>query len=134
MVSFCGNCGAPVDKGKFCPKCGAQISNSTGTTGKIGITSKRTNKFPKMLIGIIAVLVVVIVIVLIPHTVDQPCDWCNNRPSMAYKTSDDSMAYVCKDCSKVCAWCNKKATKHYENMLRMIVFVCNDCYEEVTNN
>lgn len=133
-MAFCGNCGAPVGEGKFCPKCGEQISDIVSTTNIRGITRKKFSKFFKMLIGIIAILVVVVVIVLIPHTVDEPCDWCSHRPSMAFKTSDGSMAYVCKDCSKECALCYKKATKHYENLLGMIVFVCNDCYKEVVND
>lgn len=133
-MAFCGNCGAPVDKGKFCPKCGKQISDTVSTADVRGITSKKFSKFSKVLIGIIVMLAIVVVIVFMPHTVDKPCDWCNHGPSMAFKTSDGSMAYVCKDCSKECAWCNKKATKHYENMLGMIVFVCNDCYKEVIND
>ncbi len=133
-MAFCGNCGEPIGNGKFCPKCGKQISDTVSTGDIMEITSKKPKKFPKMLIGIIAVLAVVVVISLMPRTVDEPCDWCNHRPSMEFKTSDGSMAYVCKDCSKECAWCNKKATKHYENMLGMIVFVCDDCYDEVVND
>ena len=123
-MAFCKNCGTPVEKGKFCPKCGVQISE----TNMLETINKKSNKHLKMLLGIIVVLIAIAVIVLMPHTVDEPCDWCNRRPSMAFKTSDGSIAYVCKNCSKECAWCNKKATKHYENMLGMIVFVCNDCY------
>lgn len=134
VMAFCGNCGAPVDNGKFCSKCGAPISDVSSVSDTMGITNKKSSKIPKMLIGIFAVLAVVIVVALVPRTVDKPCDWCNHRPSMALKTSDGSMAYVCKDCSKECAWCGKKAKKHYENMLGMVVFVCNDCYKEVVNN
>lgn len=133
-MAFCGNCGAFVEKGKFCPKCGIQISDAASVANVVGTTNKRPNKHPKVLLGIAVVLVVIAVIALMPHAVDKPCDWCNHRPSMAFKTSDGSMAYVCKDCSKECAWCNKKATKHYENALGMIVFVCNECYKEVVNN
>lgn len=133
-MAFCGNCGASVNKGKFCPKCGTQISDAASMANMSGKTNRRINKRFKILLGIIAALVVVIAIVLMPHMVNEPCDWCDNKPSMAFKTSDGSMAYVCKDCSKECALCNKKASKHYENMLGMIVFVCNDCYKEVVND
>ncbi len=100
--------GVSVEKGKFCPKCGTQISDVATVANMVGTTNKRSNKHFKMLFGITAVLVVIVVMALVPHTVDEPCDWCNHRPSMAFKTSDGSMAYVCKDCSKECAWCNKK--------------------------
>ena len=64
-------------------------------------------------------------------TVDEPCDWCGNTPSVAYKTSDESMSYVCKKCSKTCMICGKnKATKHTENLLGMMMFVCDDCYDD----
>lgn len=133
-MAFCGNCGAPVDNGKFCSKCGAPINDVSSVSNTRGIGNKKSSKFPQMIIGIIAVLAVVFVVALVPHMVDKPCDWCDRRPSMAFETSDGSMAYVCKACSKECAWCGKKAKKHYENLLGMIVFVCNDCYEEVVNN
>lgn len=131
---FCGNCGTPVDDGKFCPNCGALVEGVT--SGKnAGVPKKKASgKAPKALIAIAAVIVVVIVAIAIPRPVNKPCDWCNSRPSMEYKTSDGSKAYVCKDCSKECALCGKKATKHYENMLGMVVFVCDDCYKEVKNN
>lgn len=132
-MNFCGNCGASVEQGKFCPKCGIKIHDDVSATNMVK-TTKKGNKHSKMLLGILAVFVVIVVMVLMPHPVDKPCDWCNDRPSMAYKTSDGSMAYVCKDCSKGCTWCDKKATKHYENMFGMIVFVCDDCYEEAVNN
>lgn len=48
---------------------------------------------------------------------DKPCDWCGHSPTVAYKESDGSYSYVCKECRKKCAWCGKKATRHYENMM-----------------
>lgn len=99
-MAFCGNCGTPVEKGKFCSKCGIQISDAASVADMVETTNKRSNKHSKILFGIIDVLVAIAVIVLMPHTVDEPCDWCNHRPSMAFKTSDGSGAYVCKGCSK----------------------------------
>lgn len=134
-MAFCGNCGTFVDKGEFCPKCGAQINDVAGMYNMAGKTSKRTNKRFKILISIIAAVAVVIVaIVKMPHMVNEPCDWCEHKPSMAFKTSDGTMAYVCIDCSKECALCGEKASKHYENMVGMIVFVCDDCYKEVNGD
>lgn len=31
---------------------------------------------------------------------DKPCDWCGHSPTVAYKESDGSYSYVCKDCRK----------------------------------
>ena len=86
------------------------------------------------MLALIAIIAIAIIVSVVPHTVNEPCDWCGHRPSMAFKTSDGSMAYVCKDCSKERALCGKKATNHYENLLGMVVFACNDCYKEVTDN
>lgn len=61
---------------------------------------------------------------------DEPCDWFGKSPSVAYKISDVSKSYVCKDCSKNCAICGKKATKHSENMLGMVIFRCDECYQD----
>lgn len=134
-MAFCGNCGTFVNEGEFCPKCGVQISDVAGMDNIAGKTNKRTNKRFKILLGIIVAAVVVIVaIVKMPHMVNKPCDWCEHKPSMAFKTSDGTMAYVCIDCSKECAICGEKASKHYENMLGMIVFVCDDCYKEVSDD
>lgn len=131
---LCGKCGAPINGGKFCSKCGTPIKESSEVS-RVELTLNKKNKYAKKLfVGIAIAIIVVIAIFIVPHTVNEPCDWCNHRPSMEFKTSDGSKAYVCKDCSKDCAWCNKKATKHYENMLGMIVFVCNDCYKDVVND
>lgn len=31
---------------------------------------------------------------------DKPCDWCGHSPTVAYKESDGSYSYVCKECRK----------------------------------
>lgn len=85
----------------------------------------------KRLISVLCVSIVFLCLAGCTHTVDEPCDWCGNSPSVVYKTSDGSDAYVCKECSKVCMYCGKKATKHYENLAGMITFVCDDCYDGV---
>lgn len=133
-MAFCGNCGTPVEHGRFCPNCGAPITAPGNESVASPTQPKKRKGSWKILAGIVVAAAVMIAIFAMPHTVDEPCDWCGNRPSMAFKTSDGSMAYVCKDCSKECAWCGKRATKHYENLLGMIVFVCDDCYKEVTND
>ena len=85
--------------------------------------------------SIAAIIVIVFLFVFVSRRmVDEPCDWCHSRPTMAFKTSDGSMAYVCSECRKTCTWCGKRATKHYENMLGMIVFVCDECYKDVTGD
>lgn len=63
-------------------------------------------------------------------TVNKACDWCGGKPSVAYKTSDDTESYVCKECSSTCMICGDKKPKHQcENLLGMVMFVCDDCYE-----
>lgn len=94
--------------------------------------NKPNSKAALAIVGIALVVAIVLTIALIPHTVDKSCDWCGRRPSVAYKTSDGSMAYVCKNCSSKCALCGKKAEKHYENLVGTFVFVCNNCYKQVT--
>lgn len=49
-MAFCGNCGAPVDNGKFCPKCGAPISGVSSVSDASGITNKKLGKLPKVLL------------------------------------------------------------------------------------
>lgn len=67
-------------------------------------------------------------------TVDEPCMYCDRRPSKEYKKSDGTVVYVCEDCSSTCMLCGQeKATEHYESLLG-IVFVCDDCYKMVTQN
>lgn len=132
-MAFCGRCGTPLDGGKFCPNCGAPVKPEQNKTSG-GVHPPKTKPFRKLIFGVAIVLILVFIITRFTSVVDVPCDWCGNRPSVAYKTSDGSSAYVCKECSKKCAFCENKATKHYENLLGMMVFVCNDCYKEITGD
>lgn len=100
-VACCAQCGAEVQAGvAFCSSCGAPMPK---------VQQTNTEDFVV--------------------TVDKPCDWCSNRPSVAYKTSDGSYAYVCRKCSKTCKLCGEKADRHYENLIGTMVFVCDDCYK-----
>lgn len=135
-MAFCGKCGAPLDGGKFCPNCGAanEAENDQSTSVNRPKKSHKSGSKKKIAVGVIGVIVVAIAVLAITQftaTVDEPCDWCGDSPSIAYELSDGSYSYVCKECSQNCALCGEKATKHYENMLGMIVFVCGDCYEEL---
>lgn len=135
-MAFCGKCGTPLDGGNFCPNCGAPVRFDQSRT-TVNATSKLPNKAgrrKKAIIGISIVMVVFFVVTRFTAMVDEPCDWCRSRPSAAYKMSDGSYSYVCRDCSKECAWCGDKATKHYENLAGMMVFACDDCYEEISGD
>lgn len=130
-MAFCGKCGTPLGEGKFCPKCGAV--NESVVNESVVSTSDQTKKggfAKKATAGVAVIAVLIFIITRFTSTVNEPCDWCGDSPSVAYELSDGSDAYVCKDCSKTCLWCGNKAKKHYENLLGTIVFVCNDCYEE----
>lgn len=83
-------------------------------------------KFVKVLLGVIFSIFVLTAC----GTVDKPCMYCNSSPSREYKKSDNTMGYVCENCSSKCMLCGAKATKHYESLIG-IVFVCDECYEEV---
>lgn len=135
-MAFCGKCGASLDGGKFCPSCGTPVELEQSQT--IAVTERQTLKrmglWKKVVVGVAVIAVAIFVITRFNTTVDEPCDWCGKKPSVAYKMKDGSYSYVCKDCSKKCAWCGDKATKHYENGLSMMVFVCDDCYEEINED
>lgn len=135
-MAFCGKCGAPLDGEKFCPNCGAPVKLKQSQTAVTAAfhSSKKTGLWKKMALGVAVVAVAIFIITRFKATVEEPCDWCGNRPSVAYKMSDGSYSYVCKDCSKKCAWCGDKAVRHYENAAGMMVFVCNDCYEEIAED
>lgn len=134
-MAFCGKCGAPLDGGKFCPNCGTPVElEQNQATTAVSHPSKKSGLWKKVVLGVAVVAVAIFIITRFTSTVDEPCDWCGDRPSTAYKVSDGSYSYVCKDCSKECAWCGDKATKHYENLVGMMVFVCNDCYEEIAGD
>lgn len=65
------------------------------------------------------------------RTVDKPCDWCGNEPSVVYKNSDGDESYVCKKCSSTCMICGDEDPKYQtENLLGMVMFICEDCYNE----
>lgn len=135
-MAFCGKCGTPINGERFCPKCGTPVE-SKGNEDVVATDSqilKKAGLWKKVVLGGAAVVVALYVITRFTSTVDKPCDWCGNRPSVAYKMSDGSYSYVCKDCSKECAWCGARATKHYENIAGMMVFVCDDCYEEISED
>lgn len=136
-MSFCGKCGVPLGDGKFCPSCGAPVEAEQSKSTTIANPNPiRKSKLWK--IAVLGVIVIATTIFIITRfaatTVDEPCDWCGNRPSVAYEMSDGSYSYVCKECGKECAWCGDKATKHYENLAGMMVFVCDDCYEEIAGD
>lgn len=134
-MAFCGKCGASLDGEKFCPKCGAPVElEQSQVATAVPYPTKKLGAWKKWLLGIAVIAIAIFMITRFTSTVDESCDWCGDRPSVAYKVSDGSYSYVCKDCSKECAWCGDKATKHYENMVGMMVFVCNDCYKEVTGD
>lgn len=134
-MAYCGKCGAPLDGEKFCPNCGASVElKSVRRRALVSASArrpKRTRPWKKLAIAALIVVIAFLIVTRFSSTVDKPCDWCGDRPSVAYKLNDGSYSYVCKDCSKRCAFCGDKATKHYENLLNMMVFVCNDCYKEV---
>lgn len=130
-MTFCGKCGAPINEGKFCPNCCApvELAQSEAATAVISHAFPKSKLWKKVALIAVVAAVAIFIITRFTSTVDEPCDWCRSRPSVAYKMSDGSYSYVCKDCSKKCAWCGEKATKHYENLAGMMVFVCDDCYE-----
>lgn len=136
-MSFCGRCGTPMGEEKFCPNCGA-VNESYNVADNVVAKSPTASGGKKKIITGSILLVAVIVIVwrlfLLLSMSAEPCDWCGDSPSVAYKTSDGSKAYVCRKCSKECAWCDNRATNHYENLLGMIVFVCDDCYEDAVDD
>ena len=115
-MAFCGKCGAQLDGGKFCPNCGTPIDDvekRATITATAAHKPKRSGVQKKVVVGIIAIAVMVFIITRFTSTVNEPCDWCGNSPSVAYKLNDGSYSYVCKDCSEYCAFCGEKATKHY---------------------
>lgn len=132
-MEYCGNFGAHMDEGRFCPKCSSPKSGTQSTFVASSMENKNTRKKKSVFVGVAFVILVLFVIIKMPHMVDKPCNWCDHRPSMEYKISDGSKAYIYKNCSKNCALCYKKAKKYYENMLGIVVFVCDDCYKQVTN-
>lgn len=79
-----------------------------------------------VLLGMIIVMTMLLVCAC---TVDEPCAYCNRKPSVEYELSDGSTIYVCEKCSSKCMQCGADAITHYEN-LPDIVFVCDACEAE----
>lgn len=141
-MAFCGKCGAPLDDGKFCPQCGAPRedlpaaaagSRASGPvftpSGAAASAASRKKLIP--LIGVALVVVIAVFLIFGNKTVNEPCDWCGNSPSVVYQTSSGREAYICKDCSKTCMLCGKKASHQYEKLLGTITFVCDNCYKQL---
>lgn len=107
-----------------------RVENRSVSSNRIGTK--------KIIIGGIAAAVLAFVLVFGLWNLryaNEPCDWCGRTPSVVFKTSDGSKAYVCKECMRYCMLCERKrATKHYENMAGTMVFVCDECYREVTED
>ena len=60
-MEYCGNCGAKLDGGKFCPHCGAPVSSGNSEEGKIKtehIKRNSSNSKKVIAIGCIAVIAV----------------------------------------------------------------------------
>lgn len=133
-MSFCGKCGTPMGEEKFCPNCGAVNGSYTARDNVVSKSPKLPGGKKKIITGGILLVAAIVIVWRLLAISNEPCDWCGSSPSVAYKTSDGSKAYVCRECSKKCAWCDNKATRHYENLLGMIVFVCDDCYEDVVDD
>lgn len=132
-MAFCGKCGTPLGGGNFCPNCGAPAASDPNRMAVTAVShpTKKSGLWKKVVLGVAVIAVAAFIITRFVSTVDEPCDWCGHSPSVAYKVSDGSYSYVCRDCSKECALCGDRATKHYENLIGTMVFVCKDCYKEV---
>ena len=132
MSKFCGNCGKMLDDDvKVCGYCGTPAI--TPNVNPMNNTTKQSSgKLKKIVVSMIAVVAIVVGIISFSSVSNEPCDWCGDSPSKAFKTNSGGKAYVCSDCRKECTWCGDKATKHYENYFEMIVFVCNDCYKDLS--
>lgn len=144
-MAYCGTCGTPMGDGNFCAQCGApreefRMPAVAGPAGAppepvftpFGIVSSRVRRKKALLpVGVIAAVLLAAFLLFGARTVNVPCDWCGQAPSVVYKTSSGREAYVCKDCSKVCMLCGGKATHHYENLLGTMTFLCDDCCRQL---
>ena len=150
---YCQNCGCEnYQEAAFCQQCGVKLVKAIPSgfknfeeEGKISSISKETTnnsdvtsttkftktKAKKIILLFVSLLIVVVCVGSFFRISDKKCDWCNDNPSIRFKTNSGKTAYVCFDCCKECAWCGEIATRHYENLMEMIVFVCKDCYDEI---
>ncbi|MEE1034767.1 MAG: zinc ribbon domain-containing protein [Agathobacter sp.] len=137
-MAYCNKCGSLLDDdGRFCGNCGTPIDGMESEAERSYVSHEQHKKYRCWKIIIPCLIVAMLGIFGISRMVrvsDKPCDWCQHKPTIAYRMSDDSYSYVCKDCRKKCAWCGKRATRHYENLAHMMVFVCKDCYDEIVND
>lgn len=133
-MGYCGKCGEKIEKGaNFCGKCGAVVEKEQSEHVYDVIAPKNNSaRVWKIIIpGLIVGVIVIWGFMQLMSVSDKPCDWCGHSPTVAYKESDGSYSYVCKECRKKCAWCGKKATRHYENKMHKEVFVCEETYKEM---
>ncbi len=110
-MGYCGNCGEKIEKGaNFCGKCGAVVEKEQSEHVYDVIAPKNNSArvwkiiIPSLIVGVI----VIWGFMQLMSVSDKPCDWCGHSPTVAYKESDGSYSYVCKECRKKCAWCGKK--------------------------
>lgn len=66
MATFCHSCGATLQSNsRFCPECGAALSAPTPAALNLIASQRQNNKWPKIFIGVAAVVFVVAVIGII---------------------------------------------------------------------
>lgn len=102
-MGYCGNCGEKIEKGaNFCGKCGAVVEKEQSEHVYDVIAPKNTSArvwkiiIPSLIVGVI----VIWGFMQLMSVSDKPCDWCGHSPTVAYKESDGSYSYVCKECRK----------------------------------
>ena len=91
-MAFCGKCGAPVDEGKFCPNCGAPVESekSEATITAASRPPGKAGLWKKVVLGVAVLVVAIFAVTRFTSMSNEPCVWCGNSPSVAYKMSDDS--------------------------------------------
>lgn len=135
-MAFCGQCGAPLDGGKFCSNCGTpvEVEENHVAVVKTAKVTEKTSLWKKLALGAVLIVVACFIMTRCTSTSKVPCKSCGNTPTKAY-TNDYSgeKEYYCSTCSSDCAFCSNKATKHYTSGLGTIIFTCDDCYKEIQN-
>lgn len=130
MAKFCGNCGAPLTGGKFCPHCGMALDviHESPRTTPINASTKKNSGWITL---VITLLLVVTFVLTAPHLPisRNPCEWCDDTPTKGYRLSDGSYCYICKDCRTTCGLCGRKAKHHYESLFGRIIFLCDSCHD-----